>query len=52
MLKGGIDPGDTHQHRTSAALLKHLEGNGSGSGSWYWLAVFEHQFLNQIYELA
>jgi hypothetical protein len=52
MLKCGIDPGHTHQHRTPAALLEHLEGNGSGSGSWYWLTVFEHQFLNEIFELA
>jgi hypothetical protein len=52
VLQGGIDPGDTNQHGTPATLLKHLEGNGSGSGSWYWLTVIEHQFLNEIFELA
>ena len=31
MLKGGIDPGDAHQHRTSATLLEHLQGDATGS---------------------
>ena len=31
VLKGGIDPGDAHQHRTSATLLEHLQGDATGS---------------------
>jgi len=30
VLKGGIDPGHTHQHRAPAALLEHLQGDGAG----------------------
>jgi hypothetical protein len=52
VLQGGIDPGHPNQYRTAPALLKHLEGNGSGCGSWYWLNVFGHQFLNAVFELA
>jgi hypothetical protein len=52
VLQGGIEPGDAHENCATAALLQHLKGNGSGSGSWYWLTVFEHQFLNAIFELA
>jgi hypothetical protein len=31
VLQGGIDPGDAHQHRTSATLLEHLQGDATGS---------------------
>jgi hypothetical protein len=31
MLKGGIDPGDTHEDCATATLLEHLEGDAPGS---------------------
>jgi hypothetical protein len=31
VLKGGIDPGNAHQHRTPAALLEHLQGDAAST---------------------
>jgi hypothetical protein len=31
VLKGGIDPGHTYQHRTPAAFFEHLQGDATGS---------------------
>ncbi|MFM7266061.1 MAG: hypothetical protein ACKOZW_10835 [Cyanobium sp.] len=31
MFKGGIDSGHTHQHRTPAALLEHLQSDAASS---------------------
>ena len=31
VLKGGINPGYAHQHRASAALLEHLQGDAAST---------------------